>query len=169
MQSIIKGILFTILLGFFTVAVAHEVTEREKFLGLIPDGSLPAIVSTVLSAMWMTWGRHVVPSKLIRNIITALLSAGIAGSGVYYVEKRAEKVEVTVSKKVEVTVNKTVDITVKETVNRYRKADSLALEDIRTRLAALPDTSVMDSLDACIDSHFINVRARLIRIEKKLE
>ena len=75
----------------------------------------------------------------------------------------------TVDITVQETVKKTVDITVQETVNRYIPADSLVLEDIRTRLAALPDTSVMDSLDACIDSHFVNVRARLIRIEKKLE
>ena len=27
----------------------------------------------------------------------------------------------------------------------------------------------IDSLNACIDSHFVNVRARLIRMEKKLE
>ena len=73
--------------------------------------------------------------------------------------------------------------------NRYTQIDTSALGDMREAiknsrntikklLDALPDTSAsnrardsllvrMDSLDACIDSHFVNVRARLIRIEKK--
>ena len=117
----------------------------------------------------MTWGDSIVSSKLIRNIITVVLSAFTVGTGVNYVDK-------TVERTVNITVEKTVDIV----VNRYIQADSLVLEDIKRRIAALPDTlasasmrdsilAQMDSLDVCIDKHFAGTRQRLIRIEEKLK
>ena len=107
--------------------------------------------------------------RLIRNIITVVLSTLTVGAGVNYVEKKTEHT-------VNIIAEKTVDIV----VNRYIQSDSLALKDIKERLAALPDTlasasmrdsilAQMDSLDVCIDKHFAGTRQRLIRIEEKLK
>ena len=68
MQSIIKGILFTVLLGFFTVVAAHQLPpEEDKLLsGLLSEWFWAPILAT-LSAMWAAYGDFIVPSKRIRK------------------------------------------------------------------------------------------------------
>ncbi len=90
MQRVIRSIFVLFLLGFFTVASAQETSaEGKEFLGVTI--AVWPLILTVLSVAWMTWGEHIMSSKLIRNIITVMLSVGTVGSGVLYVEKTVEK------------------------------------------------------------------------------
>ena len=181
MSKLFKSILFTVLLGFFTVASAQETpVEGKEFLGVPIWIWVWPLISTALYVAWMTWGDHIAPSERIRNSIAALLSVGIVGSGVYYVE---ETIEITVAGEIKIKFEKAI--------KHYIQADTLGLKDmqkaimdsqdtIKILLAALPDTLAskstrdslfarMELLDTCIDRHFAGTRQRLIRIEEKLE
>ena len=174
MQSVIKGILFIVLLGLFTVAVAHEMPrEGKSLLGTGLSGfEILFLVFIALSVLWAIWIVDRMSSKLKKKIISSAIAIVTAGGANYYVEE-------------------TVKETVKETVIFYTEADSSSRKEmqkaiidsqdtIKALLAALPDTSVsksrrdslwarMDSLNICIDKHFASTRRRLIRIEEKLE
>ena len=70
MQRVISSIFVVVALGFFTVAVAQEVSEGDKpFFGLIPSSGLLPLILTALSVAWMTWCDSIVSSKLLRNLL----------------------------------------------------------------------------------------------------
>lgn len=119
MRSIIKGILFTVLLGFFTVVAAHQLPpEGDRLLsGLLSEWFWAPILAT-LSAIWAAYGDLIVPSKRIRKFIMVVLSAGTVGSGFNYVEERVYVSEHTISK----TIKDSVKVTV---------IDTMALEGIQ--------------------------------------
>ena len=74
MHSAIKSILFTVLLGFFTVVAAHQLPpEGDRLLsGLLSEWFWAPILAT-LSAIWAAYGDLIVPFKRIRKGIMVVL------------------------------------------------------------------------------------------------
>ena len=165
MQSIIKGILFIILLGFFTVAVAHEVPEREKFLWPIPDESWPTILLTALSAIWAALGERIAQSEHIRKSILAVLSAITVGSGFYYVEERAyiseHYITETLRDSVKVTVTDSVRVTTVIDTLELKKIQDAILGSLKARDGQLDSTikAVQGSMDVHLNRHLGIIRA----------
>ena len=89
MQSIIKGILFAVLLGFFTVVVAQETPGGEELLSPVIE-AWAVITLAVLIVAWIIWGIHKIPPQW-KNTISFILSIIGFFVGLDYVEETVEK------------------------------------------------------------------------------
>ena len=153
MQGIIKGVLFTVLLGFFTVAVAQEMPRGD---GLIPDEHyyLLPIISAILSAAWITWGHHIVSNKFARNVITGVISVITVGSGAdYYIEK-----------KINVTVERTIEKTIKDSVRVRTIIDTMALEGMQKAIM-----SSIQAREGQLDSTIKTLQDSVKEVSKHLD
>ncbi len=167
MRSIIKGILFTVLLGFFTVVAAHQLPpEGDRLLsGLLSEWFWAPILAT-LSAIWAAYGDLIVPSKRIRKFIMVVLSAGTVGSGFNYVEERVYVSEHTISK----TIKDSVKVTVIDTMALEGIQEAIVLS-IQAREGQLDSTikTLQDSVRALQDSVNKHPDRHLHIIEAKLD
>ena len=104
----------------------------------------------------------------LRARIKAVISVILALFGIWFTDYVAKKYLPDLSK-----IEETQELIIsrQDSIGQVlSRGDSVTVENIqilqRDQQKALLK---IDSLNACIDSHFVNTRARLIRMEKKLE
>ncbi|MXY99212.1 hypothetical protein F4Y93_00685 [Candidatus Poribacteria bacterium] len=104
----------------------------------------------------------------ILQVFLSLVGIYLAALGIYYTIKLRPIINIDLPK-LKNSISELRDTTL--AVSKKQDEIKRLLVEQADTLKNMQDNLLvrMDSLDACIDSHFVNTRARLIRMERKLE